>query len=207
MYPRVKRSAWALGLALALNLPGARLLAADVSPDMPPAVTEALTLPKANSLKTEAGKRDKYLPKRPSGPVTVTADRAEWQQAGLMRYGGHVVLSVDTMEMRGDSLEVKQFDDGQYEAHLSGEPAHMTDSGANGVAPVAAEARQLDYDARTGIVEMTGGALLTRGTDKLSGQSIRYDVNARRVQAAGGGNSQVRIVIQPPPPKEESPKQ
>jgi lipopolysaccharide export system protein LptA len=139
--------------------------------------------------------------RRPNGPVTVTADRAEWQQAGAMRYAGHVMLAVDTLVMHGQNLELKQFEDGQYEAHLTGEPARLTDAGGEGAPPIAAEARKLDYDARTGMVDLTGGALLSRGSDRLTGENIRYDVNARRVQAAGGDSGQVRIVIQPPPDK------
>lgn len=136
---------------------------------------------------------------KPNGPVTVTADRAEWQQAGIMHYTGNVQLSVDTLELRGDNLELKQFDDGLYQAHLTGDPAHLTDAGAEGSPPIAAQARKLDYDARTSIVELSGGAVLTRGADRLTGENIRYDVAARRVQAAGGNAGQVRIVIHPAP--------
>ena len=140
-------------------------------------------------------------PRRPNGPVTVTADRAEWQQAGMMHYNGHVQLSMDTLDLHGDNLELKQLEGGLYEAHLTGEPARLNDSGKDGAPPVSAEGRKIDYDARSAIVELTGGAVLMRGTDHLTGENIRYDVAARRVQAAGGSGGQVRIVIQPPPDK------
>jgi lipopolysaccharide export system protein LptA len=149
----------------------------------------------------ESYKSAANTPRRLNGPVTVTADRAEWQQAGLMRYTGHVQLSVDTIDLHGDSLELKQFENGMYEAHLNGEPSHFNDTGKDGAPPVSAEAQKIDYDARSAIVELTGGAVLMRGTDRLTGENIRYDVAARRVQAAGGSGGQVRIVIQPPPDK------
>jgi lipopolysaccharide export system protein LptA len=143
---------------------------------------------------------------RPTGEVTVTADRAEWLQAGVMRYTGNVTLSVDTLELRGDGLELKQFDGGLYEAHLTGEPAKLSDAGAEGAPPITAHAKRLDYDARTSIAELAGGAVLTRGSDRLTGENIKYDTAARRVQAAGGSSGQVRIVIQPAPnPKSEHP--
>jgi lipopolysaccharide export system protein LptA len=143
--------------------------------------------------------------RRPTGEVTVTADRAEWQQAGVMKYTGNVTLSVDTLQLRGESLELKQFEAGSYEAHLTGEPARLSDSGVDGAPPINAYAKRLHYDARTSLAELSGNAVLTRGMDRLTGENIRYDTAARRVQAAGGNSGQVRIVIQPPAPKSTKP--
>jgi lipopolysaccharide export system protein LptA len=42
---------------------------------------------------------------RPSGPVTITADRAEWEQDGAMIYSGNVLLTADTLKLVGDRLE------------------------------------------------------------------------------------------------------
>lgn len=146
---------------------------------------------------------------RPTGPVTVTADRAEWNQGGPMRYSGNVGLDSDTLSMRGDTLELQQRARGQFEARIGGAPAqlnHAPQPGATGPAarPVSAQARELQYDSTSGIVQLSGGARLSRGSDEINGERIRYDVRARRIQAEGGGsNGQVRIVIQPPKPGEE----
>lgn len=138
---------------------------------------------------------------KPSGEITVTADHVEWQ-TGAMHYAGNVTLTVDTMEMRGADLELKLLEGRLEHAHLTGEPARMNDKGAEGQPPISAVAKRVDYDPATAIVELTGGAQLMRGADRLTGELIRYDVAARRVQAAGTGGSQVKIVIQPPaPPK------
>jgi lipopolysaccharide export system protein LptA len=142
--------------------------------------------------------------RRPSGEITVTADRTEWQQSGITRCTGNVRLTSDTMELRGDVLELKQFDDGRLShAHVTGEPAQMSDAAGDNAPPITAHAKKLDYDARTNLVELSGGAVLTRGADKITGESIRYDVAQRRVQASGGNAGQVKIVIQPP--KEKAP--
>lgn len=145
--------------------------------------------------------------RRPQGPVTVTADRAEWQQGGVMLYTGNVRLSSDTLEMSGARMEIERVASGQFRAKLDGEPARLSDPGAPATAsapaspPITAEARQLIYDAAEATVELKGGALLTRGPDRLTGESIHYDVAARRVQALGGEGGQVRIVITPPADK------
>lgn len=144
-------------------------------------------------------------PLRPTGPVTVTADRAEWQDGGVMRYSGKVSLESETLRLSGDSLELRQAADGQYEASIRGAPArlgHAAGADRNGQAlpPVSAEAKSLSYDSRIGVVNLAGGARMVRGGDEISGEDIRYNVIERRIQAQGGNGGQVKIIIQAPPP-------
>ena len=141
---------------------------------------------------------------RPTGPVTVTADRAEWEQNGAMVYSGNVQLSSDTLKLRGDRLELRQFEGGQFTASVTGKPARLDhpglkDKSGQAGLPVSAEARTLNYDSRNSMVDILGNAQLTRGKDQIDGEDIRYDAAARRIKAAGGAGGQVKIVIQPPP--------
>ena len=150
-------------------------------------------------------------PLRPSGPVTVTADRAEWQNGGVMRYSGNVLLKSETLQLSGDSLELQQQGNGQYQARISGRPAHLNhaagvDKDGKPLPAVGAEAARLAYDSGSGIVDIVGGARMTRGTDEINGDEIHYNARERRIQAAGGAGGQVRIVIQPPPAGEANKK-
>jgi lipopolysaccharide transport protein LptA len=147
---------------------------------------------------------------RPSGPVTITADRAEWEQDGAMVYSGNVLLTSDTLKLVGDRLELRQFAGGDIEAKITGNPARMDHPGLvekNGEPgpPVSAQARTLTYDSRSSMVDLTGNGRLTRGQDAIDGEDIRYDVAARRIRAIGGESGQVKIVIQPPPPRRGAP--
>lgn len=147
---------------------------------------------------------------RPSGPITVKADRAEWVQNNTMKYAGNVSMDSSTLTVRGDSMDVKQAADGQFEAWIHGAPArldHAADPKADGPAAQAvhAEAREIHYDSRTGTVDMSGGAHLKRGDDEVTGETIGYVVPERRIRAASGGNGQVTITFQPPPPKSDKP--
>ena len=56
------------------------------------------------------------------GPVTVTADEAEWRREGLMLYQGNVRLVSGGMELRGQSMELRQIRAGRYKAFLRGGP-------------------------------------------------------------------------------------
>lgn len=147
---------------------------------------------------------------KPNGPVTVTADRAEWQKGGAMVYSGNVRLASDTMELEGDKVEIHQYPGGEYEAKVTGNPANLRHAGGvaeNGQAepPVSAQGKTLTYDTRTDLVDVTEDATMTRGTDRITGDNIRYNVAERRIQAAGGTRGQVKIVIQPPASKKAAP--
>lgn len=137
------------------------------------------------------------------GPITVTADEAEWSDNQQMAYRGDVRLASDTLELTGDRLVLTQPEGGALKALIEGAPAALRHRslGDNGAAqpPVAARAERLDYDAATGWVILEGNARLTRGEDSIDGATIRYNLRERRVQAtSGNGGAQVRIVIQPP---------
>lgn len=140
----------------------------------------------------------------PEGPVTLTADRAEWVQGGAMEYEGNVSLQSGSLTLRGNRMTVTQSADGQFEAKISGTPAHLKHAGVANAQkslasqPVDAEAKQMDYSSRDGIIRLRDDAHLVRNGDEVAGGLIEYVVAERRIKAAGGQNGQVRIVIQPP---------
>lgn len=139
---------------------------------------------------------------RPKGPVTLTADRAEWVQGGSMEYQGHVSLQSDTLTLSGDAMTVTPLSDSQFKARITGEPAELRHAGVTGSGgftelPVTARAMTIDYDPTTGIVHLRGSAHMVRGSDEVSGDDIEYVVAQRRIRASGGSSGQVRIVIQP----------
>jgi lipopolysaccharide export system protein LptA len=142
---------------------------------------------------------------RPTGPVTLTADRGEWVESGEMIYEGNVTLQSDTLKLAGARMTVTQLADGQFQAQILGSPArldHAGRAGASGIAAqhVSAEGERIDYDSRRGVIQLNTRARLQRGGDEVTGEKIDYIVAERRVRASGGSSGQVRIVIQPPAP-------
>jgi lipopolysaccharide export system protein LptA len=145
---------------------------------------------------------------RPTGPVTITADRAEWSKVGVMIYIGNVSLISDKLKMNGDRLELTQFPNNQYTAKITGAPAHLDHVGepnekGEPTPNVTADANTLFYDSRTSVVDVLDNAKMTRGKDVMTGSNIHYNVAERRIQATGGESGQVTFVIQPPPDKKQ----
>ncbi len=47
------------------------------------------------------------------------------------------------------------------------------------------------------MLDLLTDAYVMRGTDEITGDTIKYDVRERRIQASGGDGGQVKIIIQP----------
>lgn len=185
---------WAAGAethapAVAANAPAPRPSASQLNQ-----TKESLTkLPNASDL-------------RPLGAVSVTAKRADMIQGSFAIYSGNVVMDSDTLKLDGDRLELKQFPNSQYQATLTGGPAHMAhpSRGADDP-PMTARAKTITYDSRSGIAELSGEAFVTKGEQNISADTIKYNVRENGIMASGlGEEGRVHIVI-PPAAQPEAP--
>ena len=129
------------------------------------------------------------------GPVTVTADQVDWNNNQRMEYRGNVKLTAEGFTLVGDQLELEQRPGGVF-IRVDGSPARMDQDDARIDGRVTARADQLTYDAASQWIDLIGNARLDRGKDHIEGQTIRYNVTARQVQARREGEGQqIRIVI------------
>jgi len=142
---------------------------------------------------------------RLTGPIKITAERAELERREYALYRGRVKLVSQDLVLTGDRLELRQPARGQFEARLTGTPARLDHPGDAKGPPVSASAAQIVYDTGSATVELSGGVQLARGTDQLTSSQVRYNLAARRITASSGGEGQVQITITPPPPQDEAP--
>jgi lipopolysaccharide export system protein LptA len=136
----------------------------------------------------------------PRQPIRIEADRAEiTDQTGVSVYSGRVSLRQGDLEMEGERLEIRRDGaSGEIHAVLSGKPAVLRQPTETGEM-VNARAERIDYRSRDKSLDLQGSAEFVRGRDRVSGQSIRYDANARKLLASGpnSGGGRVQIVIEP----------
>lgn len=191
-----------LGALLAAGLAALPAAAAEPQASAPPAEQPQ---PAANPA-APAPAGDESGKNHLNGPITVSADHAEWQRGGTMVYTGHVVLETGDFKIFGDRLELQQDAGGQVQARVDGKPAHCEQVAAGpDNPPLSADAKVMRYDSRTALLTLSGGDVrLQRGTDTLTGDSLSYNLDQRRIVATGGKQGQVRMVIHPPP-REETP--
>ncbi|MBL6750410.1 MAG: hypothetical protein ISP90_07790 [Nevskia sp.] len=133
---------------------------------------------------------------RPTGPITISANHAEALQGNTATYTGNVVLNSNTLKMDGDRLDLRRGADGQYEVKLTGAPAHVSHASSGADDPsLDAHARTVNYDSRSGIIDLLGEAYFKRGNDVTTSDTIRYYVAEQRYEGTG----RVTIVIPPAP--------
>lgn len=137
---------------------------------------------------------------RPQQPIQIEADRAEiTQQSGTSIYSGRVNLKQGDLEMQGERLEIQRdSQSGELKAVLTGKPAQLRQP-VEGGEVVNARADRINYQSNDKSLDLQGNALYERGRDRVSGQSIRYDANAKKLLASGPnqGGGRVQIIIQP----------
>lgn len=137
--------------------------------------------------------------RRPTGPIDIEAQSADILRDGRAIYRGQVKVSAQDFDLSGDELEMRQLDDRQFVIVVTGAPAHFAHHGGVGkeAPPVDANAQRIEYDSRNGVLQLTGQVQLLRGRDRLSTDTLRYDLKERRIQASGGSGGQVRITLDP----------
>jgi lipopolysaccharide export system protein LptA len=135
-------------------------------------------------------------------PVQLEADSVRMDDANKTAvYQGHVILTQGTMSLRAERIDVRQDDQGMASGVATGPLVYFRQKMDGRDQYMEAEAKRVEYDARTEIVKLIGSAHLKQGSDELRGAVITYDMTTERYQAQGGaeggGKGRVHAVIQP----------
>lgn len=125
-----------------------------------------------------------------SAPVEVTADSLRVDQSsGEAVFSGNVLIGQGEMRLSAQTVTVIYGEGGQQRIRALNATGGVTlVSGED-----AAEAAEAAYDVETGLIVLTGDAIVTRGQNVLAGD--RIEVNLNDGTAAVGGR--VRSVLQP----------
>lgn len=141
------------------------------------------------------------LPEDAQKPIYLSADKVSYSQStNKATYTGNVIITQGSLKITASTLVVtlnadKSIASAQATGNLASfEQIFSTDKGlAKGVA------QKIDYNAKTGILSMTGNAKLTQDGANFSGNSIRYSLKMGDMEATGGQGKRVELVIAPNP--------
>lgn len=139
------------------------------------------------------------LPSDQQQPVTLEADRATYnERTGITTYTGNVLITQGTIRIEADSIVVNLTANRSIrDATAKGRPARFQQQISADKGLAKGEGQSIVYDAQTGIVTMTGNALLTQDGARFSGNSIRYSMNQGDIEALGNRDRRVTLVIPP----------
>ena len=148
------------------------------------------------------------LPSDRNQPLALEADRATYnEKTGVTSYTGNVIISQGTMRLQADSIVANL--NAQRELSLitaTGQPARFQQQLDANKGLAKGQAQKIIYNAATGIISLSGNALLEQNGASIRGASLKYSMNKGDIEASGSGaNSKMgRVEIVIPPSKNKS---
>ena len=139
-----------------------------------------------------------------SQPVDVRADTSEYdEQNATQSLSGNVEISQGSLRIEADRIDVFLEDNQLARIAGSGKPIRFEQENNAGEL-VKGTARTIDYDATSGVLELSGGATLQQPRQTLKSERIVFDARRQTVSAQGNASGErVNIRIEPPPDARE----
>lgn len=139
------------------------------------------------------------LPSDANQPIKLLADKATYsERTGVTSYSGTVVITQGSLKMTADNITVNLSQGRSINSAVAtGRPATMQQIVTQEKGLAKGQANNIDYNAVTGIVTLTGNARLVQNGASFAGNVIRYSLKAGDVEATAGGNQRVELVFPP----------
>lgn len=143
------------------------------------------------------------LPSDRNQAITLLADRATFnEKTGVTTYSGNVIIEQGTMKLQAASIVANL--NARKEISVitaTGSPARFQQQVDANKGLAKGQAQKIVYNAETGIITMTGNALLEQDGASIRGGSLRYSMSKGDIEANSGSSSssdgRVKIVIPP----------
>lgn len=139
------------------------------------------------------------VPSDRNQPISLEADQATFnQKTGLTTYKGNVVVIQGTAKIQADSVVATLNKDRQIQqVTAQGKPAKFQQQISEDKGIARGEGQTIVYNAQSGIITLSGNAYLTQDGASFRGNTLRYNVNAGDVDAAGTAQRRVQLIIPP----------
>lgn len=145
------------------------------------------------------------IPSDRNQPISLLADRATYnEKTGITTYTGNVIIEQGTMKLQADSIVANLNSKREISTiTASGRPARFQQQTDVNKGLAKGQAQKIIYNAETGIITLSGSALLEQNNASIRGNTLKYSMNRGDVEATGTPNStgsssgRVKIVIPP----------
>jgi lipopolysaccharide export system protein LptA len=131
-------------------------------------------------------------------PLEVNADATDGTLGdGIATLRGNVEIRQGTLLIRADLARVERVEGRVRRFEFDGNPVHLQQE-VEEEGLVVAEARKVEYEVASGIVTLTGAADVEHPQYHISGEVLRYDMNAQHFQGSGNEvDGRIRIRMDP----------
>jgi lipopolysaccharide transport protein LptA len=124
-----------------------------------------------------------------------TADPADFEDSTWV-FTGNVQIENAGLQAWCDKAEMTFSSNTLLKTTLHGQPARFVQPRAGG-SPTEGRGDLLEYDLGARAIQMTGNALLSDGSNEITGSNIAYDLGREIVTASNNGTGQVRMKFTP----------
>lgn len=131
--------------------------------------------------------------------LEISADRFEADRGkNISMFTGNVVITKGTIRIEADEVRVHAPGGEIQDGTFIGNPVTFAQDPVD-AAPIRGAGQRMEYDATREIVTLTGKAWLTQGSDRFSGETIRYDLVTGKVIATSkeSATERVRAIFKP----------
>ena len=132
-------------------------------------------------------------------PLEVNADTTDGTLGdGVTTLRGHVEVRQGTLFIQADEAEVDKAEGKVRKITLRGETAYLQQE-IEEQGLVKARAKLIEYEVANGMVVFTGAAEVEHPQYEVSGDQLRYDLNAQHFEGVGdeAGQGRIRIRLDP----------
>ena len=138
------------------------------------------------------------LPDDADQPIHIRADNAEIDQdQQLVIYRGDVQVDQGTLRVTADEMTVEYRNQKVVRITATGAPAHYQQQLNETKEQVKARSSTIVYHTQDERLDLMGNAFLTQEGNEITGDQIKYDIVAGKVDAQSQSNERVRMVLQP----------
>ncbi len=124
-----------------------------------------------------------------------TADPADFEDSTWV-FTGNVQIENAGLQAWCDKAEMTFSNNALLRTTLRGQPARFVQPRAGG-SSTEGRGDLLEYDLGARSIQMTGNALLSDGSNEITGSNIAYDLGREVVTASNNGTGQVRMKFTP----------
>jgi lipopolysaccharide export system protein LptA len=115
---------------------------------------------------------------------------------GVTTLAGNITIRQGSLKISAEDAEVEKTDGRVSLLTLRGNPARLEQE-IEQQGLVQARAKVIVYQVASGLVTLTGDADVKHPQYEISGEVLKYDLNAQHFQGDGNGNGRIRIRLEP----------